>query len=226
MEKRRISVGLLTLVIAVAVGGGVLSTGCSVIQPVTEWRSTQKSYVAISGFAPEWDLNEMVRRSDAVVIGTLTEDLGIKTRSGVAGGGESPKYNDQFRDYKLTLETVFYPSSGLPANLAVLTGPKRVAVSTTTQVVDHNEKKPEFELNERVLLFLQSLDQVVYEEGPGSTTPAGFAKSGYYRTITSRDYGKLVEAEIDGSWMDTRSFKTITEKQVREAVTVKASAEP
>ena len=67
---------------AVALLWAIISVGCSVVQPPATDQSSPKLMMSVEGLTPDWNLNEMIRHSDAVVIGTLTEGLGTKTKAG------------------------------------------------------------------------------------------------------------------------------------------------
>ncbi len=186
--------------------------GCSAAAPSSE---PTESVVMVTGLMPDWNLDEMVRRSDAVVIGTLAEELGTKTYPGSAPPGESPKYNERFKDFEFTVESTFYSAKKLPDFIVVLTGPQSVPADDHKRVAEEKDI-PTFAANERVLLFLDGLDDPMYNEGPGMEIPAGYVKGDYYFVIVAGNYGKLIERA--GSWEDTRSHKTISVERIMESV--------
>ena len=187
--------------------------GCSAAAaPSSE---SNESVLMVTGLMPDWDIDEMVRRSDAVVIGTLAEELGTKTYPGSAPPGESPKYQDQFKVFEFAVESTFYSANKLPDSIVVLTGPPAVPAGDYKKVAEDKDI-PAFAANERVLLFLDGLDDPMYNEGPGMEIPAGYVKGDYYFVIVAGLYGKLIERT--GNWEDTRSAKTVSVERINESV--------
>ena len=186
--------------------------GCSAAAPSSE---PTESVVMVTGLMPDWTLDEMVRRSDAVVIGTLAEELGTKTYPGSAPPGESPKYNEKFKDFEFAVERTFYSAKKLPGSIVVLTGPQPVPADDHKRVAEDKDI-PTFATKERVLLFLDGLDDAMYDEGPGTVVPARYTKGDYYFVIVAGNYGKLTERA--GRWEDTRSHKTISVERIKETV--------
>ncbi len=164
---------------------------------------------------PDWTLDEMIERSDAVVIGTVAEELAVKTHHGHAPPGKTPRYNREFKDYELTVERTFYSSEELPGAIAVLTGPQVVSSNQNTRIAEIGDI-PTFATKERVLLFLDGLDDPMYNEGPGVVVPDGYENGDYYFTIIAGNFGKLMERE--GRWADTRSYKTVSVERIKETV--------
>ncbi len=202
--------GALTMLLAAI-------AGCNPVQPSAPTTiNNDKHTIFVDGLSPDWTLNEMVQRSDAIVSGTVSEALRTQTVDGPAPNGETPKYNEEHRDYKITVETPFYPSSGLPAEIAVMVAPFPVPSNDRYNIVGSGDI-PTFSTGERVLIFLQSLDDEKFNQGPGTTAPNGFTKANYYRAIIAGKFAKLTPDGTD--WSDTRSSDSVTESQIREAVT-------
>ena len=198
---------------------GVLGLGCAAFdatRDAADAADSGKSVVRTQGLQPDWNLDAMVRRSDAVVVGTVEEVLGSNRYPGPSAGDDEPRYDREYRNYKLTIQTAYHPAS-LSGAIAVMTGPYPVQSNPNILVDDHSNI-PDFAVNDRVLVFLDSLDDSVYSEGPGETAPDGYTKARYYRTITGSHYGKLTENGVQ--WSDTRSNKSVSANQVREAVTL------
>ncbi len=63
--------------------------------------------IVIRGNRPNWDLEAMVKRSDAVVIVSFTKDLGSKRQPGE--NEEPPRFDFLFKDFELTVEKFLYP---------------------------------------------------------------------------------------------------------------------
>ena len=80
--------------------------------------------VFVSGLMPEWDLTDMAERSDAVAVGTLSEQLRTSQERG--GTVNNPaKFDDKYTSYEMTVEKTFHPAS-LPEHIAVMVGPHPV----------------------------------------------------------------------------------------------------
>ncbi len=183
----------------------VLLVGCSTQQPT--------GILTVHGLQLDWNLDEMVRRSDAVVVGQISEALGTTTIDGPAPPGEDARYDEEFHNYKLTVETSYHPAS-LPESIAVMTGP--YPVSDDANLLVEHDQIPGFAVNDRVLVFLDSLDDLAYADGPTDTAPTGYTKATWYRVITGSRFSKLTER--GSRWEDTRSFETVSVEAIREAV--------
>lgn len=192
---------------------GLAGFGCTV-PAGGEDLDSGKSVVRVRGLQPDWNVDEMVRRSDAVVVATVAESLGSNRFPGPSADGDEAKYDREYRDYLLTVETAYYPAS-LSGSIAVMTGPYPVQ-SNPDILIDGHSDIPLFAVGDRVLVFLDSLDDSVPSEGPGKKAPDGYNKSRYYRTITGSHYGKVMED--GGEWSDSRSTRSLTLDEVRQAV--------
>jgi hypothetical protein len=194
---------------------GLLGTTMACTFPQGEQPSADTdsgSRLMVLGQKPTWDLEEMVERSDAVVIGTLTRDLGDKILT--IGEPGDPDFDFVFKDYELTLERSIYPESGFPDTVAVLIedGVRSLGDSAVSQ----RPGNPVFDLDEKMLLFLESLEGPEFEEGAGRPVPKGFITKTYYQAIIAGSYGKLSE---DGDkWTDAVSGETITIEQLESAI--------
>ena len=189
-----------------------LSAGCSgdgqIAAPTV---SESETVVKIFGTRPAWDVEDMVRRSDAVVIAMLSRDLGTKQQPGV---GEPPKFNYTYKDYELTVEEVIYSKANLPERIAILVEDGISAVDES-RVVGMDDI-PTLQANERMVLFLESLEGPKFSEGAGRPVPKGFTESTYFQVIIGSQFAKLL-AE-GGKWKDTRSNQTLTVAQLRDAI--------
>lgn len=191
-------------------------TGCSNAQlptqdpiPLVDGKRT----VMIMGLLPEWDLEDMVQRSDAVAIGILEEELGTKTEPG--GLNDPPTYKHEFTDYKLTVETAFYPST-LPEQIAVLaeTG---VTPGNDNIVVMAHEGVPTFNVGERAILFMESLaDEEEFGDGASRPVPDGFTGDDYYIAIVGGVYGKIMRS--GEKWEDSRTGESFTTHELTSAI--------
>jgi hypothetical protein len=161
--------------------------------------------------SPTWSVRETVERADAVVIGTLDANLGSK-----ATPGAQPYYLTLYTDYRLALEQVLYkPQGPASGNIAILirTG---IVPTTPGSHVGEIGGFPTFQTGERVLLFLARISQEQLRQQPGHFVPQGFTPDEYYRPLVSAVYGKLVPQ--GGDWKDSRSGKTVTLSELREAI--------
>ena len=147
----------------------VLGMGCASSSATRDTADADKSVVMVTGLQPDWTLDEMVRRSDAVVLGTVQESLGSNRHPGPAAGGDIAKYEREYRDFKLTIETAYHPST-LSGSIAggvghdqhpgpgrVMTGPYPVQSDPNIRIDTHSDI-PHFAVNDRVLVFLDSLN--------------------------------------------------------------------
>ncbi|MDE2937413.1 MAG: hypothetical protein OXR67_00625 [Chloroflexota bacterium] len=183
----------------------LLLLGCAAEQPT--------EVVSVQGMQLDFTLNDMVKRSDAVVVGVVSETLATTTIDGPAPPGKTPNHQEEFRNYRLSVDTTFYPA-GLPASIALMTGP--YPVSDNPNVFVEQDDIPELAVGEKVLLFLDRLDGPEYANSPTNNPPAGYSKANWYRPVTGSTFGKLTER--DGRWEDTRSFTTISVQEVRAAI--------
>ena len=171
-------------------------------------------FVMVSGLWPSWDVDEMIGQSDAIVVGVVSETLATKQE---AGGLESPpQFYYEFKDFALDVEEVLYPEMhDLPSRIAFLAEIGISAPGDTVAVMGSDEL-PQFNIGERVLLFLDSLEDPVYADGVGRPVPAGFKASDYFQVVISSKYAKL-EIE-DGKWTDGRSREAFTADRLKEAI--------
>ena len=190
--------------------------GCSNFQQPTQapiFDADGKPMVHIMGLLPDWDLEDMVQRSDAVAIGILQEDLGTKTEPG--GLNDPPTYYYEFTDYKFTVETAFYPRT-LPDQIAVLAETGAVPGNDNIFVQGH-DGVPTFAVGERVILFMQSLeDEERFGDGASRPVPDGFTVDDYYIAIVGGVYGKIMRS--GKKWEDSRTGKSFTTDKLASAI--------
>lgn len=153
---------------------------------------------------PTWGLEDMVRRSDAVVIGELTRDLGDKKQPG--DDPASPRFFFAFKDYELTIERAVYPGPDFPERIAVLLEEGVVSADGSSKA--YRDENAEFNRNEQMLLFLENLAGPQFADGAGRPVPKGFTEKAYYQAILAGTYGKLA---ADGNkWRDSISGEAFT----------------
>lgn len=171
-----------------------------------------KTVVGVDHTRPGWNVEDMVKRSDAVVIGSFTADLGDKQKTW--GGSQSRlNINYDFKDYQLAVERVIYSKGDLESDIAVLV---EAGISSPGNKVLQPEDIPSFQADERMLLFLESLKDYDDPDGVGRPVPKGFSENTYYRLIMGSLYGKLL---ADGDkWEDSITGKEVTVEQIADAV--------
>ena len=171
-------------------------------------------FVEVLGSLPSLDLEGMVEFTDAVVVGTLTADLGTKLHPGDAN--DPPHYYVEFKEYELTVERSLYPESGFPDKIALLIQVGAVSGNSLIQVIGDSDL-PTFQDGEKVLLFVESLkDDDKFGHGIGRPVPEGFTKDTYYQVLMGSGFGKLTP---DGDkWTDASSRKTVSIDDVLSAI--------
>ena len=192
-----------------------LSAGCSGDgQTAGSTVAEGDTVVRAFGLLPNWDVEDMVKRSDAVVIGMVSRDLGSKQETEF---NDPPRFNYNFKDYELTVEEVIYSRADLPERIAILVedGLSAVDGSTVVSVVGMDDV-PTLQADERMLLFLESLEGPKFSEGAARPVPKGFTESNYFRIVIGSLFAKLLP-EGD-KWKDTRSNQTFTIAQLRGAI--------
>ena len=190
--------------------------GCSGLQgetqepiPLVEGKRT----VMIRGLSPDWDLEDMVERSDAVAIGRLTGEMDSRTEPG--GLNDPPTYHYVFTNYKFTVEEALYPKE-LPDDIAVLAETGVAPGDDSINIVGY-KGVPVYDVGDRVLLFMISLaDDAEYGDGASRPVPDGFTKGSYYLPVVGGVFGKL-QRSGDG-WEDSRTGKTFTSEELSEAI--------
>ena len=189
-----------------------LSTGCSGDgQTAATTVLEGETVMRIFGTRPAWDVEDMVKQSDAVVIAMLSRDLGSKQQPGI---GDPPTFNYKYKDYELTVEEVIYSRENLPKQIAVLVEDGLSAVDGSTVV--GMDDIPALQVDERMLLFLESLEGPKFSEGVGRPVPKGFTEKTYFQVIIGSQFAKLLP-EGD-KWKDTHSNQTFTVAQLRDAI--------
>ena len=158
----------------------------------------------------------MVARSDAIVIGMVSRQLGSKEFPELLGGGEESRFAWRFLDYELEVETVLKPRSLQSDVLALMIGAGIVPAREGIEVAGLED--PELAVGERVLVFLESVQDEPFTGVP-HVVPSGFDRERYYRVILSSNYSKLVP---DGDlWRDVRSQGVVSLRDIEEAVVQK-----
>ena len=166
------------------------------------------------GLNPSWNLEEMVARSDAIVIGMVSRELGSKEFPEPAGRGGEPRYAWRFLDYELEVETVLKPRS-LQSDVLALMIEAGIVPAREGIDVSSNFEEPELAVGERILVFLEKIPD---EESPGVpiVVPSGFDRERYYLVILSSNYSKLVP---DGDlWRDVRSSSAVSSRDIQQKV--------
>ena len=156
----------------------------------------------------------MVARSDAIVIGKVSRELGSKEFPELLGGGEESRFAWRFLHYGLEVETVLKPRSLQAGVLALMIGAGIVPAREGIDVSSYFED-PELAVGERILVFLERIPD---EESPGVpiVVPSGFDREQYYLVILSSNYSKLVP---DGDlWRDVRSNSVVSSQDIQQKV--------
>ena len=188
-------------------------SGCSGAG-ASEGPGEERIVVEVLGLNPSWNLEEMAARSDAIVIGMVSRELGSKEFPEPAGRGGEPRYAWRFLDYELEVETVLKPRSLQSDVLALMIG---AGIVPTREGIDvySNFEDPELAVGERVLVFLESVQDEPFTGVP-HVVPSGFDRERYYRVILSSNYSKLVP---DGDlWRDVRSSSVVSSRDIQQAV--------
>ena len=177
--------------------------------PIEEGKRT----IMVDGLLPGWDLEEMIRRSDAIAIGILRADLGHKTEPGPFG--DPATYHYVFTDYKLEVERAFYPAT-LPEDIVVLaeTG---ITPGSNDIIVVGFDGVPEYNIGERVILFMESLSSdSEFGDGASRPVPDGYAVDDYYLAIVGGPFGKLMRS--GEKWEDSRTGESFTTNELASAI--------
>ncbi len=191
-----------------------LGLGCSTGHDHHAAALQDGSTMWVGGLRPSWDVVEMVGQSDAIVVGIVSETLGGKREAG--GREDPPRFYYEYIDFALAVEEVLHPANGqLPARIAVLTEAGISPGRGDIAVMEQNDI-PDFQTGERVLLFLDSLEDSVYAEGVGRPVPEGFRESSYFQVVIGGNFAKLTAQ--DGKWEDGRSRATFTPGQLNTAI--------
>ena len=113
--------------------------------------------VEVLGLLPSWNLEEMVARSDAIVIGRVSRELGSKEFPEPAGRGGEPRYAWRFLDYELEVETVLKPRSLQSEVLALMIGAGIVPAREGIEVagLEDPERSLDWQLANAFLCFLR-----------------------------------------------------------------------
>ncbi len=189
-----------------------LSAGCSADdQTAALTVSEDETVVRVFGTRPSWDVEDMVKRSDAVVVGMISSELGEKQQPGV---GEPPKLYYNYRDYEFTVEEVLYSNTDLPTRIAILIEDGASGVDGSRVV--GMEDLPTLQANERILLFLESLDAPKFSGGVGRPVPTGFTETTYFQVIIGSRFAKMLREGDE--WKDARNGQKFTVGQLANAI--------
>ena len=204
--------GALSSILLLALAGFL---GCSTAQPTglgAAGQHPEGQILMIDGLLPPWDLTDMVKQSDAIVVGTLQDELGTRTSPG--GSSDPPRFSYEFTDYKIEVTKVLHPKDGISSSIAVMAETGVVSAEENVQVLS-NDDVPEYAVGEEVILFLRSLaDEKNFDDD--IARPAPYGVDDYFSVMVGQDYGKMEKAG-DG-WQDSRSGKGLTVEQIREVV--------
>ena len=213
-QARVLMIGIAVLVLALA------STACILNDDKLQRGSEADTVIALSGARPNWGVEDMVKRVDAVVIGTVKRELALKQAPG--GDDDPPLFYHQYKDYEVSVEEAIYPKAGLPENIAILVEAGAVA-SDSSIAIHGNDDVPSFFTEEKSLVFLESLKGDKFSEGVGRPVPKGFTEDSYFQVIIGAGLGKLLP-EGD-KWEDSRTGEVITLDDIRDALENKDSDE-
>lgn len=206
IRKIKVKLPIAAMFLTVLVSAGVI-VGCG--SGVADVADTKNEIaVGVSQTRPGWDVEDMVKRSDAVVVGSFSADLGSKQK---AWPGGSLNISFEFKDYLFSVEEVLYPEGAFPSKIAVLV---EAGISSPDAAVIQPEGVPAFQQQERMLLFLESLEGPKFSEGAARPVPKGFSERTYYRAIVGSLYGKLLSEE--DKWGDSRTGNTLTVDQITD----------
>ena len=197
-------VGLLMLLVA------ALNTGCSAESPTDPDGETT---MMIDGTWPNWDVEDMVKQSDAIVVGAISRELGSKQEPGF---GDTTRFYYDYKDYELTIQEVLHSSTDLPEQIAILA---EVGVSTDEgSAILGLERIPSFQPDERILVFLRSLEGPKFSEGVGRPVPNGFKEETYFQVIVGGKFGKLLPE--DGKWKDASTQQAFSPDLLKNAIDI------
>ena len=214
MKTQGIWRNMVAFFLALAVASALGCSAGQVAQPLADSQVSEGMIVMIDGLSPPWDLGDMVKQSDAIVMGSLETKLGTKTEPG--GSNDPSRFSYEFTDYEFKVDKTFYPKDGLPGTIAVLAETGAVPVGEIGHV-ETNDEVPAYAEDEEIVLFLVSLeDDQEHSQGVGRPVPEPFSAADYFRAVIGRDYGKM---ENNGKeWEDSRSGKTFTVSELERAV--------
>ncbi len=99
----------ISAIFLTVLAGGILVAGCDNSQTPGAMTAQGNTVVTSLGSRPTWDVEDMVKLADAVVIGTFTQDLGDKQKP----GSGAPYIYYHYKEYKLTVEEAHYPKADL-----------------------------------------------------------------------------------------------------------------
>ena len=128
---------------------------------------------------------------------------------------DPPSFYYTFTDYELAVEQVLYSKADLPDRIAILIETGYAPIDDKMAIAGLDDI-PAFEVNERMLVFLYSLEDPEFSPGVARPVPDGFAASNYFQVLIAGQYAKLLP---DGSnWKDSRHERTFTTPQLTNAI--------
>lgn len=163
---------------------------------------------------PAWSVQEMVDLSDAVLIGSITRDLGGKTMD-VAGQDD---LDYKFKDYAFEVTEVLYPKidDGFPSTVAILVEDGMSSTDPNVKVITSDDD-PVFTEEQDILVFLESLaSDELFSKGAGRPVPSGYTKNLYFQVLIGGKYGKLVKSK--DKWVDGVSGLSVSRAEIDEAI--------
>ncbi len=164
------------------------------------------------GSMPNWDLDEMVQRSRAVVIGAFIRELGTKEIP--LGEDDGETLFSVVVDYEFQVDEALLPrGAGFPKRIAVSTNAAKRLGPDIRLVSD---SVPKYAIGERVLLFLERLPDDAYARIPQIVVPEGFTRDTYLNHLVSAKYGKLVQ--YGDEWYDSRTGASLSPAQIESAI--------
>ena len=167
-----------------------------------------------------WDLDEIVAESDAVIIGTVSQDFGSNPVPFHLGKEDDIVY--VLKDYAVTVEEYLHPAGGATGTIS-LTTMGGDTMYKGKQVAYRPPDDPALNKGEKILVFLRHIPEEAYD-GFGHPLPEGFTNKDHYGVLVSQDYGKFVVAD-DGTATDPRSNKRLNVQDVRDAIAEAHSAD-
>ena len=190
------------------------STACILNDDQLQRDPEADTVVSVSGTRPNWNVAGMVKRADAIVIGTVKKELGTKREP--VGGEARPSIYFQYKDYEMTVEQAVHPPTGMPGSIAILVESGVVASDSSIEIDGHDDDTPPFFASEKSLVFLESLKGPEFSEGVGRPVPTGFTEDTYYQVIIGAGLAKLLP---DGdNWQDSRTGEAITLDDIQDAL--------
>jgi hypothetical protein len=186
---------------------------CGGSSEATDEGASDDRVVASLGLCPDWNIDDMAKRSDAIIVGTVVAELGTKQDSGPYE--DTSDLVNVYKDVQIDVERFIHPASATPESIAVLFN-ARIDSTNKEGHIHTFSPAPTLEVGDRVLLFLESLQGDKFNNPPGRPIPAGYSVEEYYQVLISESYGKLIPDGDD--WKDSRSDKEVKVSDIEQAV--------